>query len=57
MRNNMDRPTFEKLYLGLTIIQIIVGLVNNESFRYWIFHYLIFTILAALILIVSNHKE
>ena len=53
----MDRPTFEKFYHILIAIQVIVGLVNDESFRFWIFHFLIFTILAALLLIVSNHTE
>lgn len=53
----MDRSTFEKFYLALTGIQVIVGLVSDESFRFWIFHYLIFTTLAALILKVSNHTE
>ena len=53
----MDRSTFEKFYQALTAIQVIVGLINDESFRFWIFHFLIFTILAALLLIVSNHTE
>ena len=47
----------ERLYILLTEIQVVIGLICNESFRFWIFHFLIFTILVAILIVTKRVRR
>jgi hypothetical protein len=43
-----------KVYYIFTAIRVLIGLVNNEDFRSWLIHFLIGTIILAMIVVIDQ---
>lgn len=53
----MSKEQSKNFYLILTGIQTIIGLINDESFRFWLLHYLFFTIVFAIVVVISYENN
>lgn len=50
----MTGVNWRKVYYIFTIIRVVIGLINNESFRTWLLQYFIGTIIFAIVVMLDE---